>query len=97
MRFRTCTPALDQSDCSIFITLLQDGFEFERRYKVVLNQTMGPPLNIVSKHKSAPTCYDAMWTLARALNSTIRGQYSKTKCNSESFLFCDVFFCIPPR
>ena len=68
--------------------LLQDGFEFETKYKAVFNQLMSPPLNIVSKHKSAPTCYDAMWTLARAINLTINGQCTKAKCNSA---FLNVF------
>ena len=32
-----------------------------------------PPLNVNKTDDVAPVCYDAMWTLALALNKTIAG------------------------
>ena len=34
---------------------------------------MGPPLNLTSQSVYAQQCYDTTWTLAKALDLTIRG------------------------
>ena len=52
---------------------MQNGYEFQREYEALLSQSMDPPLNVTSQSIYGQQCYDAVWTLARALNRTIQG------------------------
>ena len=54
----------------------QNGFEFQRKYEDILNQSSSGHLDINVPTIYAQQCYDATWTLAKALNTTIDGEIS---------------------
>ena len=58
--------------------MLQNGFEFQKKYEDLFNQSTFSELNLGEHAQSvyAQQCYDATWTLARALNVTINGKTS---------------------
>ena len=58
---------------------IQNGSIFQEEYQSFLKRSMNSPLNIKTQLMYAQHCYDATWTLARALNSTIEGTYSYTQ------------------
>ena len=43
------------------------------RYEALLNKFKTPPLNLTTQTIYVQQCYDAIWTLARAINLTIQG------------------------
>ena len=53
--------------------MFQNGYQFESEYEAALFQSRGSPLNITGHSVYAQQCYDATWTMARALNLTIKG------------------------
>ena len=60
-------------EASNYVCTFQDGFEFQKRYEDIFNRSMSPPLNLSVPSIYAQQCYDATWTLAKALNLTISG------------------------
>ena len=46
----------------------------EEYYKLEEQYVGRPPLNLSHADDISPDCYDAMWTFANALNSTIAGK-----------------------
>lgn len=56
--------------------MLQNGFEFQKKYEDLFNQSKFSGLNLDEHGQSvyAQQCYDATWALARALNVTINSK-----------------------
>lgn len=52
---------------------MQNGYQFDSEYLSMFNRSRFPPLSITTQSIYAQQCYDATWTLARALNLTIKG------------------------
>ena len=55
-------------------THFQNGFDFQSNYEDILYQSTSGHLDINVPTIYAQQCYDATWTLARALNMTINGE-----------------------
>ena len=61
-------------DCiGSWFSCIQNGSIFQEEYQSFLKRSMNSPLYIKTQSMYAQHCYDATWTLAKALNSTIEG------------------------
>ena len=56
-----------------FLAIQTVGEYFDTVNADYITEPPKPPLNLTVYDDLAPVCFDAMWTLALALNSTIQG------------------------
>ena len=63
-------------------------FQTVNQYSVLEEQyTNRPPLNLSHADVISPTCYDAMWTFAYALNHTLAGMAKQVHVESKTGCF----------
>ena len=57
-------------------------------YETILENSMGLPLNLTSQSVYVQQCYDATWTLAKALDLTLRGNDAMEIVNPRARHIC---------
>ena len=64
---------LEHTICTIKLCIVHPFQTVEEYYQLEEQYVGRPPLNLSFADAVSPNCYDAMWTFAYALNSTIAG------------------------